>query len=208
MTHRSAITEESPHALLERTSVTSQRIITSHARGHKTFGQRGAYQAAYPVGVPRLSEYYHDPHAPMANSLAPTAFAVVRNDQHRVLLVQRIDTRNWELPGGKVNVGESALDAVVREVNEEAGIVITVTGLAGIYTDPGHVMVYSSGEIRQQFALCFHATPLRGEPRPDHEETINAAWVEPESLDALPIHPSMRLRLTQAVKQPTQVYLI
>ncbi|MEV0052638.1 NUDIX domain-containing protein [Saccharopolyspora shandongensis] len=160
------------------------------------------------VGVPRLSEYYHDPNAPLANSLAPTASAVVRDAQRRVLLVQRIDTRNWELPGGKVNIGESALDAVVHEVNEESDILVTVTGLSGIYTDPRHVMVYSNGEVRQQFAVCFHATPLRGEPRPDHEETINAAWVKPEALDALPIHPSMKLRLAQAMTQPAQVHLI
>ncbi|MGW1682109.1 NUDIX hydrolase [Saccharopolyspora sp. NPDC002376] len=95
--------------------------------------------------MPRQTEYYHDPNAPAANSLAPTSFAVVRDAQRRVLLVQRIDTRNWELPGGNVNVGESAPDAAVREVNEEAGVLITVTGLAGVYTDPGHVIVYSSG---------------------------------------------------------------
>ncbi|WP_246537806.1 NUDIX domain-containing protein [Saccharopolyspora endophytica] len=176
--------------------------------GTRPLSERGACQDAYPVGVPRLSEYYHDPHAPLANSLAPTSFAVVRNAQGRVLLVQRIDTRNWELPGGKVNFGESALDTVVREVNEEAGILITVTGLAGIYTDPGHVMAYSNGEVRQQFAMCFHATPLRGDPRPDHEETINAEWVEPGALDTLPIHPSMQLRLSQAMKRPEQVHLI
>ncbi|MGW3473692.1 NUDIX hydrolase [Saccharopolyspora sp. NPDC000995] len=81
--------------------------------------------------MPRQSEYYHDPNAPLANSLAPTSFAVVRDIRRRILLVQRIDTRNWELPGGKVNVGESALDAVVREVEEESGVIITVTGLAG-----------------------------------------------------------------------------
>ncbi|MGI8312970.1 NUDIX hydrolase [Saccharopolyspora hattusasensis] len=63
------------------------------------------------VGVPRQSAYYHDPNAPVANSLAPTSFAVVRDARGRVLLLERIDTRNWELPGGKVNVGESALDA-------------------------------------------------------------------------------------------------
>jgi hypothetical protein len=34
-----------------------------------------------------------------------------------------------------------------------------VTGLSGVYTDPGHVMVYPDGEVRQQFSLCLHATP-------------------------------------------------
>ncbi len=123
------------------------------------------------------------------------------------MLVQRIDTRNWELPGGKVQVGESAMDAVVREVEEESGILIKVTGLAGVYTDPNHVMVYSSGEVRQQFALCFHAEPTKGSPRPDHEETIDARWMELGELDQLAIHPSMRLRLARAVHDTGNVYV-
>ncbi|MEV0052644.1 hypothetical protein AB0H34_19335 [Saccharopolyspora shandongensis] len=65
-------------------------------------------------------------------------------------------------------------------------------------------MVYSSGEVRQQFAVRFHAKPLRGEPCPDHKETVNAVWVETEALNDLPIHPSMKLRLAHAVKQPAQ----
>lgn len=155
----------------------------------------------------RLSEYYHDPGAPSPNSLAPTSFAVVRDALRRVLLVRRIDTRNWELPGGRVSLGESAVEAVVREVDEEAGVIIKVTGLAGVYTDPGHVMVYSTGEVRQQFALCFHAEPVSGEPRPDFEETIDAAWVEAQGLDALPIHPSMHLRLSHALHRPEEVHV-
>jgi hypothetical protein len=38
--------------------------------------------------VPRR-EYYHDDTAPPANSMTPTAFAAVRDDQGRVLLVRR-----------------------------------------------------------------------------------------------------------------------
>ncbi|MGI8312971.1 hypothetical protein [Saccharopolyspora hattusasensis] len=94
----------------------------------------------------------------------------------------------------------------MREVEEEAGILITVTGLAGVYTGPGHVMVYSSGQMRQHFAVCLHAKPLRGEPRPDHEERSTPRGGT-EALDALPIHPSMTLRLMQAVKQPAQIHL-
>ncbi|MFZ2119232.1 MAG: NUDIX domain-containing protein, partial [Pseudonocardiaceae bacterium] len=40
----------------------------------------------------------------------------------RVLLVRRADDGYWELPGGRVEVGESASAAVVREVAEEAGV--------------------------------------------------------------------------------------
>jgi 8-oxo-dGTP pyrophosphatase MutT (NUDIX family) len=89
-------------------------------------------------------------------------FAVVRDDTGRILLCRRADTGDWEIPGGSVEVGESALDAVRREVEEETGVLIVVTWVSGIYTDPGYVIAYSTGEVRQQFAVCFHARPRAG----------------------------------------------
>jgi 8-oxo-dGTP pyrophosphatase MutT (NUDIX family) len=158
--------------------------------------------------VARAAEYYHDPAAPPANSLWPTAFAAVRDSAGRVLLVRRADTLNWELPGGKVEPGESALDAVVREVAEESGVMISVTGLSGVYTDPGHIMVYRTGEVRQQFSLCLHAVPVSGNPRPDLDEVINAGWRDVADLSRLSIHPSMRLRIEHALTYPDRVQMI
>jgi ADP-ribose pyrophosphatase YjhB (NUDIX family) len=150
-------------------------------------------------------EYYHDEDAPRPNTLRPTAFAAVRDGEGRLLLVRRVDTGNWELPGGRVELGESATTAVQREVTEESGVRITVTQLAGLYTDPRHVMVYPvTGEVRQQFAVCFHAEPLEGQPRPDHDETCEAAWIDRAQLDVLPIHPSMRLRIDDALAEPRE----
>ncbi len=161
---------------------------------------------ADPFRVGRV-EYYHDPAAPVANSLAPTAFAVVRDPLGRVLLVRRRDSGSWELPGGRVDLGESAVEAVVREVAEEAGVSVRVTGLAGVYTDPGHVMAYPTGEVRQQFAVCFHAWPLQGNPRPDRHETTEARWTEVEHLTKLQMHPAMRLRLAQALARPERAHI-
>ena len=154
-------------------------------------------------------EYFHDPHAPAPNSLAPTAFAAVRDSAGRLLLVRRCDTGNWELPGGRVDPGESVPAAVEREVAEESGIIVKVTRLAWVYSDPGHVMVYpDTGEARQQFAVCVHAVPLAaGEPRADCEETSASSWVDPDRLDDLPIHPSMRLRIRQALEAPSEAHL-
>jgi 8-oxo-dGTP pyrophosphatase MutT (NUDIX family) len=157
--------------------------------------------------VARVAEHYHDPAAPPANSLRPTVFAAVRDARGRILLVQRADTRDWELPGGKVDLGESAEDAAVREVAEEAGMAITVTGLSGVYTDPGHVMVYRDGEVRQQFSLCVHAIPVAGLPRPDNDEVIDAAWTTVSDLRGLTIHPAMRLRIDHAITEPGTAHL-
>jgi ADP-ribose pyrophosphatase YjhB (NUDIX family) len=156
----------------------------------------------------RRVEYYHQRDKPEANSLAPTVFAVVRDLGGRILLVRRMDTGNWELPGGRVEIGESATAAAVREVREESGVRIAVTRFAGLYTDPEYVMVYpGSGEARQQFAVCLHARVLGGRPRPDSEETSEAGWFEPSELPALPIHPSVRRRITDAITQPDYPHL-
>lgn len=155
----------------------------------------------------RVAEFYYDPAAPQANSLQPTAFAAVRDPAGRILLAQRADTLNWELPGGKVEPGESAVDAVIREVAEETGMTISVAGLSGVYTDPGHVMVYQTGEVRQQFALCLHAVAVSGSPRPDGDEMIEAAWIDADDIERLPIHPSVWLRIEHAIAHPDRVQL-
>lgn len=139
--------------------------------------------------------------------MAPTAFAVVRDGHGRLLLIRRCDSGNWELPGGRIDLGESAETAVVREVAEEAGLDIVVTGLSGVYTDPAYVVRYpGSGEVRQQMAVCFHATALAGTPRPDGVESCAAAWVEPAHLGGLPIHPAMRVRMDQALTEPARAH--
>jgi len=145
-------------------------------------------------------EYDHQPDAPAASWVAPCAFAAVRDLTGRLLLVRRCDTGDWELPGGHVDPGESAAAAAVRETAEESGITVQVTGLAGLYTDPGHVIADPrDGLVRQPFAVCFHARPLSGTPAGDQVETSDARWFTPGDIGALPIRPAMRLRIGHAL---------
>jgi 8-oxo-dGTP diphosphatase len=125
------------------------------------------------AGVRR--EHDHQPDAPAAGCVAPCAFAAVRDITGRLLLVRRCDTGDWELPGGHVDPGESASDAAVWETAEESCITVEVTGLVGLYTDPGHVIADpGAGLVRQPFAVCFHARPLNGSPGGDQVETSDA----------------------------------
>ena len=152
----------------------------------------------------RLHEYYRDPGAPHPQDVLPAAFAAVRNAAGEILLVRRIDDGNWELPGGRVEAGETAGTAVVREVAEESGIRIALTALSGVYSDPTHVLVDPDGSVHQQLALCFHAVPVDAAdgPRPDMTETDAAAWYAPAASADLTMHPAMRLRLRDAVTAP------
>ncbi len=154
----------------------------------------------------RLREYYQDPDAPRAHGVLPAAFAAVRNVVGEVLLVRRIDDGYWELPGGRLEVGESAAQAVIREVVEESGVTIALTGLSGVYSDPTHVLLDPDGSVHQQLALCFHAVPAptetAQEPRPDGIETKEAIWCAPAALAKLDMHPAMRLRVDDAITAP------
>ncbi|ULR49812.1 NUDIX hydrolase [Streptomyces deccanensis] len=151
-------------------------------------------------------DYFNDPNAPKANSVVPSVTAVALNEAGDVLLIHRTDNDLWALPGGGVDVGESAPDAAVRETKEETGCDIEVTGLVGLYTNPAHVMAYDDGEVRQQFAICFRARVTGGEPRTSNESK-EVAFVAPNRLDELTIHPSMRMRIDHALEERPEPYL-
>jgi ADP-ribose pyrophosphatase YjhB (NUDIX family) len=81
-------------------------------------------------------DYYDDPTAPKANSIVVAVTAAVRNAQGELLLIERTDNGLWALPGGAQDIGESVVQAARREVNEETGVDVEITGLSGIYSDP------------------------------------------------------------------------
>jgi hypothetical protein len=73
-----------------------------------------------------------------------------------------------------------------------------VVDVSGLYTDPGHVMQYDDGEVRQQFSICFRARPVGGDLRTSNE-TTQVRWVAPADLVTLDVHPTMRLRIEHAM---------
>ena len=115
----------------------------------------------------RRIDYYGDPDAPPANSIVPSVNVAVTNDAGEILLIRRTDNGNWALPGGAVDLGESLTQAAVRETREETGVDCEITGLSGIYTDPAHVLLYTSnGEARQEFSIVLTGRATGGHRRP------------------------------------------
>lgn len=139
-------------------------------------------------------DYHRDPDAPAANSIAPGGSALVVDERGRVLMQRRADSGNWSLPGGIMEIGETMQQCVIREVKEETGLDIEITGLLGIYTDPQHVIAYADGEVRQEFNITYRGRVVGGAITVSHEST-EVRFVDPADFDQLPIHDTVRLRL-------------
>jgi 8-oxo-dGTP pyrophosphatase MutT (NUDIX family) len=143
----------------------------------------------------RRIDYYDDPAAPKANSVVPAAVAVVAREDGAVLLIRRTDNGNWALPGGAIEMNESVAGAAIRETFEETGIRVEVTGLLGVYSDPRHVIHFTSNdEVRREFSIVLTARPVGGEPTLSTESS-DVRWVAPADLAGYTMGSAMRKRV-------------
>ena len=106
--------------------------------------------------------------------------AVVRRKE-TVLLVRQSPghslERQWTIPWGEVDRGESLTAAVLREIEEEGGITAQVEGLLGVQELPEPWL----GMIGILF-LCTH---VDGTPIPDMRETDAARYFGADQLDSI-----------------------
>jgi ADP-ribose pyrophosphatase YjhB (NUDIX family) len=144
-------------------------------------------------------DYFYDPEAPKPNSIHPAAAVALFNSSGNILLLRRKDNDKWTMPGGTLDFGESMADCAIREVREETGLQIRITGLIGTYTDPHILIAYTDGEVRQEFTLVYAAEVECGELKID-EESKEATWAPLLSAVELPLAESQRRRLRDVIE--------
>lgn len=121
--------------------------------------------------------------------------AVIHDDRNQCLLLRRSNVckalvGTWEWPGGKADPGETFDVAVKREVREETGLEIELTGVAGAF----HI------EMAQQHlaVLCMEAVPIGGLLRLS-EEHDQSAWV--------PVAELLEWKLTDGFREFAETYV-
>ncbi|MFE7844009.1 NUDIX domain-containing protein [Microbacterium sp. NPDC057407] len=126
----------------------------------------------------------------MTDPVVHVSAAVVTDGSGRALVVRKHGATVFQQPGGKPDPGETALDAVVREVREETGIVADAGSFVplGRFTDaaanePGHRVVADA------FALRSTAVAVAG------GEIAELRWVGPDDVAATPLAPLSRNHL-------------
>jgi 8-oxo-dGTP pyrophosphatase MutT (NUDIX family) len=92
--------------------------------------------------------------------------AVIVDDRQRVLLIQRADTGEWQIPGGVLERGEGIHAGLRREVFEETGLHVQPIRLTGVYQHlPAGVV-----------ALVFRCHIESGDPAPG-DEAAAVRWL-------------------------------
>ncbi len=134
----------------------------------------------------------------MPDEISPGTNAILFNEQDEVLLQRRSDNGRWAPPGGRMEIGESAEECVIRETIEETGLTTRIKRLVGVYSDPANysILRYPDGYTVHYVIMVYEVAYVSGEIRVSEESTA----VEWYSVDALPdeIAPAARIRIEDA----------
>ena len=96
--------------------------------------------------------------------------------------------------------------AGVRETKEETGIDCEILGVLGIYTDPKHIILYTSnGEARQEFSILLRGRATGGTPTPSSESTT-VRWIPQSELNSLQMNKTMRRRIDHYLAPSRTLY--
>ena len=121
--------------------------------------------------------------------------ALVTNKKGEVLLVNS-PWRGWEYPGGLIEPGESFEAALKREVREESGVEIEITGFVGICKNVARDIVnidftarYTGGELTTS------------------EESTEVGWFAPEKAMEIITFPLTKKRLANMLSGDKTVHL-
>ena len=118
--------------------------------------------------------------------VVPSAIASIVDADGRVLLLERSDGDDlWGFPGGAMEPGESAVEAVKREVREEVGLEVEPVELIGVYSSPDYAFHYPNGDRVQPVGMLFDCQVTGGRLRPDLEEALGARYFGPDELPTM-----------------------
>lgn len=142
--------------------------------------------------------YYEDAEAPAPNvPLHPGVSAVLFDSEEQILILKRPRGGFWCLPGGRMDIGESAQQCCIRETREETGLETEIVRLISVNTNPRSVVHYPDGNVHQSFVICFEARIIGGALKQSSESEA-FRWMSREEVETANLIPDSRINALDA----------
>jgi len=111
-----------------------------------------------------------------------------------ILMERRSDCGWWGLPGGRVDAGETIMASALREVAEETGLQVEITGFLGLFSDPRRrtVRYPDNGDLRQLVDAALLASPIQGNLTTS-SESLDLRWFSPDELPLNTVPPVVEI---------------
>jgi 8-oxo-dGTP pyrophosphatase MutT (NUDIX family) len=111
------------------------------------------------------------------------SIGAVRDEAGRVLVMRRSDNGQWDFPGGAMELGETLVEALTREVAEETGLIVEPLRLVGLYTSPeDHNYTYPNGDQVQGWGAFFECRAVGGSLRARDGEALDLVFMPPAQI--------------------------
>ena len=129
-----------------------------------------------------------------------TGDAAIFDNANCLLLIRRADNGLWAMPGGALEVGETAAEGVCREAFEETGIRCQAVALAGVFDS----RLCGTRSRHHLYHFVFTCRPLPNQKlnqSKPNEEVLEARWFDPHELPpASSIDPGYASRIPQVIE--------
>lgn len=125
-----------------------------------------------------MGEYWEELRGKVGKTriLVPGTGAIVLDEAQRVLLMLRSDRKEWGIPGGFMDLGETVRESLRRELREELGISSDEETLFGVYSGPAFESTHPNGDQTASVSIVFIVRAYTGTPR-NSDESLELRYV-------------------------------
>ena len=123
--------------------------------------------------------------------LTPGVRALIRDERGQALFIRRSDNGRWGMPAGGMELRETVLETLRREVKEETGLHVVSATLVAIYSGERYTFKSAYGDSYQGLVFAFRVDDWSGDLLKETEETTDARFLDPAD------HPDVYARYRQ-----------
>ncbi len=178
------MTPDAGQGMADRAAAASPASLAAAAASSASHAERGRAAAADPMRSPPVTRI-------------PCVGAVIRDGTGRLLMILRGHDPGrglWSIPGGRIEPGEAAEEAVVREVREETGLEVRCGPLLGTAELPGPAgAVVDIRDYRAYLIAGSAPTPIAG------DDAADVRWVSDAEAASMDEHGEVTRGLLAAL---------